>query len=349
MTTLLHIPNTQTNILQINEKIIDYITSKKCELDNLYDIYNDLLQECDTFEKERSRKIKLELVRECIVDIETTFELGVYLLQTRDIIFEFNNLNIGPISFYTKNKDSTQLYKKHSLFSNYISIANNFARIEYTTPHAQSQVMCMSCHSTKFLYDDENRVICSNCGIIIELADDSACFKDNERINMSQKFKYTKINNFKLAIKKYGGKENVEIPDSVIQKIKQSMAHLHIQPDQITKDQLYTILSQNKLSKYYENINLIHYLITDKPPPNIDEYEPELLRLFEQMEAAYEKLKDPGRINSLNVIYKLFRLLQIAGYKCKLSDFYTLKTDSKLKEHNEKFEEIRKLCDWQKY
>ena len=77
----------------------------------------------------------------------------------------------------------------------------------------------------------------------------------------------------------------------------------------------------NRLSKHYGDINLIYSVITGTPAPDISEYEAELLEMFDETEEAYEKVKDPGRINSLNVNFKLFKLLQRIGYPVQTGRF----------------------------
>jgi len=89
------------------------------------------------------------------------------------------------------------------------------------------------------------------------------------------------------------------------------------------------------MSKQYADINLIHFLITGEKPPDITRYRNELFEYIDQVDEAYEKVKDPIKINSLNVNWKLYKLLQILDYPCRRDDFFCLKTPSKQKEHEE--------------
>ena len=62
--------------------------------------------------------------------------------------------------------------------------------------------------------------------------------------------------------------------------------------------------------------------------------------MFDQTEEAYKEVKDFDRMNSLNVNWKLYKLLQLLDYPCKKDDFFCLKTPTKQGEHEEKWEEM---------
>ena len=96
-------------------------------------------------------------------------------------------------------------------------------------------------------------------------------------------------------------------------------------------------MTEKKLSDYYADINLIYFKITTKNPPDITEYRTELLEMHDQLEEAYMEVKDEERLNSLNVNWKLYKLLQLLGYECKKDDFFCLKTPTKQGEHEQKW------------
>lgn len=104
-----------------------------------------------------------------------------------------------------------------------------------------------------------------------------------------------------------------------------------------TKEHLYMFLCENRLSDFYADINLLYFLLTQINPPDITKYRTELLEMFEQLEEAYQEIKDDDRLNSLNVNWKLYKLLQLLDYPCKKDDFFCLKTPNKQGEHEEKW------------
>jgi VLTF3-like late transcription factor len=160
-------------------------------------------------------------------------------------------------------------------------------------------------------------------------------------------------------MKKFQGKHNIDVENlnSVVNEIKREISLHNLTPAIVTKDQIYTFLSENKLSGYYDDIHLIYHLITGKPCADFSYLEPLLLELFETQEAALDDTADEigtedsidntgTRINSINVYYKLYKLLQKAGYPCKKADFYILKTRAKEDEHDEKMMRAWRRIGW---
>jgi hypothetical protein len=147
-------------------------------------------------------------------------------------------------------------------------------------------------------------------------------------------------------MKRFQGRQNTTIDPSVYKILRDEIKAHGLTYKTATMEHLYEFLESNRLSKHYGDINLIYSVITETPAPDISEYETELLEMFDETEEAYEKVKDPGRINSLNVNFKLFKLLQRIGYPCRRDDFYILKTAVKWCEHESKWDEIRILKGW---
>ena len=114
----------------------------------------------------------------------------------------------------------------------------------------------------------------------------------------------------------------------------------------VTKDQLYMFLSERKLSKHYEDLNLLFHIITGVKCPNISHLEDQLLELFDQQEEKLTEVLEDTRDNSLNVNYKLYKLLQKLGYPCCKDEFYILKTKAKEDEHDEALKECWELLGW---
>jgi hypothetical protein len=189
--------------------------------------------------------------------------------------------------------------------------------------------------------EDENIYICRNCGNVVELLDESPTFKDTDRVNLSYKYRYTKKGHFTDAIKRFQGKQNKAIPSFVFKILEKEILDHNLTFQNISKGIIHEFLSDNHLTEFYEDLNLIYNMITKTPLPDISIYEKELSEMFDYEERVYEEVKDPKRQNSQNVDFKLFKLLQLLNYPCSIDqDFFILKTESKLKEHDEKWNEI---------
>ena len=57
----------------------------------------------------------------------------------------------------------------------------------------------------------------------------------------------------------------------------------------ITKDHIHLFLKELEYTKHYENVNLIHYNITDKKPDDISHLEDKLLHDFDLLTDLYDK------------------------------------------------------------
>ena len=73
-----------------------------------------------------------------------------------------------------------------------------------------------------------------------------------------------------------------------------------------------------------------------------------ILNLNDEFEEAYLDVKCSKGKNSLNVHFKLFKLLQLCGVKCNISDFQKVsnKREITLNEYNKMWEEICEINKW---
>lgn len=349
------------NIFHIDSKIrtkilskIDTVDRLKKELEKIIWIMN---YSKDPVDKVLARS-QASLLRSSIQDLENAFELMLYTLRTEDILRDYRELlstndSRNFVTIGTSNKNNT-LSKSAELIARYLCIAQEYIEIE-NLQYNMEKLKCPACQCLDFKLDDDNSTyICNNCYTEIDILDDTPSFKDTDRVNMSSRYTYTKRGHFIDAMKRFQGTQNTDPQKikNVVDVLLEEMDKHNLKKssdnrkEKVTKDHLYMFLCENKLSGYYDDINLLYHIITGEPCPNISEYEDTLLELFEKQEEAYRKIQDPERINSLNVNYKLYKLLQKVGYSCKKDDFYILKTKNKEDEHDEILRKAWEILDW---
>jgi hypothetical protein len=334
------------DILFVDEQIKKKLSSRISTLEELQKDLTKLLwislNSQDPVDKIAAEKQKA-ILRRTIKDIEGGFDLAIYILQTADMLEEYRQLSIETKSNAfiqdPKSKNSTKAHRKTQIANNYIRIAKKYVKIENYKKKSQ-KIFCDACFSTKLRQSDDDSIYICQCGNEIEILDDAPTFKDAERVNMSSRYTYTCRGHFIEAMNRFEGKQNTEIPQKVIDIIKREMELHGLTRETITKDHIYMFLSENKLSDFYADINLIYFLVTSINPPDITNYRSELLEMLEQLEEAYKEVKDADRMNSLNVNWKLYKLLQILDYDCKKDDFFCLKTPTKQGEHEEKWRDM---------
>jgi hypothetical protein len=342
----------------IRQKLNEKISSLPSLEEDLRKLLTALMSKDTSANDKLSAQQQITMLRTRIQDIETTFELNLYIYRTADILIKYANLLESESSrtfvFSDENRKTytQQSAEKLELVSQYISIAREYVDIKNYKKiiKLMSCPFCKTSDMTKNV-DEDTSFVCQ-CGVEIEIFDDTPSFKDTDRVNMSNRYTYTRRGHFIEAMKKYQGKHNVDTEQlqTVAAHLRSEMKFYNLTPTTVSKDRLYTFLSEKKLCDHYEDINILYHIITGKECPEFSHLENTLLELFEEQEKALIEVTalDPNdeRLNSINVYYKLFKLLQKLGYPCKKSDFHILKTKAKEDEHDEKMFRAWGLLGW---
>ena len=286
--------------------------------------------------------------------------LSYYLFRTSGILENYRMISSteNSRSFVSSNLNSNSKTKqtadrKSELVSKFISIAKDYIEIE-DYHQITSKLSCPECGNSDMrrASDENTTFICSSCYTEVGVLDDTPTFKDTDRINMCSRYTYSRKGHFIDSIKKHQGKQNTDpnIIDKVVKILKEEMNLHNLTVNNVKKRHLYMFLSERDLSSHYDDLNLIYHIITGVPCPDISRYEQHLLEDFDEQESAldqvYEMDTQDTRVNSLNVYYKLYKLLQRCGYRCRKDDFYILKTKAKEDEHDEKMEKAWEMLGW---
>ena len=85
------------------------------------------------------------------------------------------------------------------------------------------------------------------------------------------------------------GKESTTIEESVLQKVSEKLREQRISPDKVTPKKIREALKSCKLRKYYENVVLIHSLLTGIKPPRFKPViESTLEKMFMMIQQPFE-------------------------------------------------------------
>ena len=331
------------DILFIDEQIKRKLTSKISTLEEMQQNLSNLLWILNNSEDPVDRigaNKESAILRRSIKDVEGGFEYALYLLKTSDMLEEYKTLTTGAAakSFIRdlRPRDEAKIFRKNQIIKDFLRIAKQYVDFE-NFKQKKGVPCCDVCHNGNLRESDDNSIYICTCGNQIEVLDDAPTFKDAERVNMSTRYTYTCRGHFNEAMNRFEGKQNTEIDQETLDILTREMQLHGLSPKTFTKDHLYMFLSENRLSDFYADINLIYFLLTKINPPDITKYRAELLEMFDQLEEAYKFVKDDDRLNSLNVNWKLYKLLQLLDYPCRKDDFFCLKTPTKQGEHEEKW------------
>lgn len=325
--------NTDVNILTIDANIHKILKKRKDDIPSFKDQLNSSKS---VFEKNK--------IRQTIKDIENNSEYIFYVYKTEKIINRYKELksktqNKSFIKKKASDDEKLRNEEMKNLTIRFLSIARNYIPINNFEQTFMRQ-LCKACEKGEFIIDEESTYICNSCGSILDILDDSASFKDSERVNMCTKYEYTKKGHFIDALLKFQGKQNKIIPNKVYTIIDNEMNMSKLNIFNISKDQVRKILENENLNEYYDDLNLIYHKITGKDTPELSDYQEILTTMFLQFIEVFEILKDSTQINTMNINFILYKLLQLIGYPCCKDDFYILKT---------KTNEIEYDRQWEKY
>jgi ribosomal protein L37AE/L43A len=246
-----------------------------------------------------------------------TIDYGYYITRVWDFFKHIPSNKGGSILDMFRQNKFVKIDLK--LLLEYFNIAREYIpnlRIEQN-----QNIICPSCSSVNVSEQTDGEVYCEQCGFIYD--NRLPGMKDIECINTCKSYYSLKVNLLR-TIHRYEGKKSF-ISQSDMDLITSEIKHRKFDIAELRVEHLSTILKDLKMSKFYDDVRTIYNIImgNDYGKIKISEYIPQILKLHEDLEYAYNYVKNPERINSLNVHYKLFKLLQLCGVDCAISDFYT--------------------------
>lgn len=371
----------QHDIIIIDEKIKklfqEYKQNVNLNKKKLKDI-NKKLEDCKHLSYKEILKLQ-ENKKKYEYEIEAGEDINIfseYLMLTQKILTKYSEIIKKPIKttfIKQKKNDNSDNEIKNELIIQFLDIAKKY--IPIIIPIEDNNQDKCNCNGIEFKLINDYTKVCKNCGVMTSIMSSQTQYKDAERINMNQKYKYGMKVHFKDTLNQFQGKQNKYIDKKVYEHLEttfkrhglvneilpieengKNIDHIddpvklrHLKYSRITKDYIQLFLSEIGCNKNYEDINLLHYYYTGIPCHDLSKYEESLLKDFELIESAFKSLPPEycDRLNGLNNQYILLQLLKRHKYKCNENDFKLLKTIDKKIEHDEIYEQICNKLEWQ--
>ena len=269
----------------------------------------------------------------------------------QQIINTFNNniktmIDSKTILYYPSLPEKYVIKKEHLENTKNLNKIKN--SIKHTIKHSKVNICnCIQKEENKIeqKIDNNYQIICGECGMVYNSNfSDNATFYDYSRVNMTQKYHYEKKCHFRDTINQYQGKQNKHISESVYNNLEK-MLEMHglVKKDAKSTEEKYEKVSKQHIRTFLQ--------ITGKPKPDISKYEKVLYEDFDKLVKIFVSIKGIScyRKNFLNSHYVLRQLLLKQGIRVPHSDLNTLKTQSRLREHDEIYKQCCELLDWQFY
>ncbi len=334
--------------------------------------------------KQEKHTLKLKLEAEKNIDIrmelsdrineinQTIKELkekkNNYFLDNAKYVFEYfeNKKNISD----STNNTNTNISSKSQLVNQFFKIKQDNTDINNTDSKNKNIVqkylsnidesfldmnsfvyptdICQHCFKGELIpLDDEGVLICSMCSINVPylIENEKPSYKEPPKEVCF--YAYKRINHLKEIIAQFQGKETTQIPDDVIEQIKQQIKKERILLEQLNYYKTKEILKKLGFNKYYEHIAFIKNKLGIKPPVMSPELEEQLCNLFMEIQVPYNKHCPDYRVNFLNYYFVLYKLLELLGELHYLPDIPMLKDREKLIEQDEIWKKICEELDWE--
>lgn len=363
-----------SKILAIDAKIkaslqeeIESVNIFKSKLNSLQSLLNIRNLSKSSIDKIHNNIAKL---KDRIENAETRKIIDYYTLETSELIEKYKKILKTPISVSFSGKQPVSddnLTIKMSLINDYMKISKKYlsdsdSESDYDTPTVskKNKYQCTECKKKTFDVVDGTTYICIECGAQQEVHSATISFKDIDRVNISAKFTYERLIHFRDCINQYQGKQNTTIDPVVYKSLEEQFERHHllvgdkntpnkIKFKNITKDHISIFLKDLRYTRHYENINLIHYVLTEIPPDDISHLENKLMDDFIVLTELYNKYKQEHKIprkSFINSQYVLFQLLNRHKHHCKREDFNILKTIDRQYFHDEVTKDLFQELGW---
>ena len=300
-----------------------------------------------------------------INDIEGNISLYFYITESALFLEKYKEILKTPMKVNFLGKDKKNNKEKNKIIVQYLEIANKYVDIDIVNNSSLSslsdkdKITCNTCKNKKdFTIVDNNIYICQLCSTQQVILKNISSYRDIDRVNISSKYMYDRKIHFRDCINQYQGKQNSTIEPKVYEELEKQFELHHLLVGtintekikrfaNITKEHINMFLKELGYTKHYENVNLIHYNITDIKPDNISHLENRLLEDFDILTEVYDILfKDINRKNFINTQYILFQLLKRYKHPCNIEDFDILKTIERKTFHDDIFRVLASHLCW---
>jgi hypothetical protein len=255
-------------------------------------------------------------------------------------------------SFFKINPDETNQdannisNKNNNIFKKYLSnIDDSFLDIN---AFIRPSHICQYCFKGELIpLDDEGVLICNSCSKNVRylIENEKPSYKEPPKEVCF--YAYKKINHFKEILAQFQGKETTQIPEEVIENLKQQIKKERIDMDKMNYYKTKEVLKKLGYNKYYEHINFIKDKLGLKPPIISQELEEILCNFFMEIQYPYAKHCPDYRVNFLHYYYVLYKLFELLGESHYLAEIPMLKDREKLIEQDTIWKKICEELDWE--
>jgi hypothetical protein len=281
-----------------------------------------------------------------------------YFEQKKDISSGSNKKNVNILNSFFKitsidsetvNLNSLKYNKSRMTYQNYWkNVTNDYINIQ---DYIISSDVCESCKIGELIpQDEEGILICNNtlCSKFISYIVDSNKPTNKEPPNEVSYTAYIRLNHFKEILSQFQAKETTQIPDEVIQAIRDRIKKERIKNySEINYDKMREILRKLGFNKYFEHIQYINSIFGIKPPIMNEELHETLCVLFIEIQKPWAIHCPPNRRNFFNYTYTLYQLCVLLNQTQYLPYIPMMKDREKQLDQDMIWKKVSMELDWE--
>jgi hypothetical protein len=252
-------------------------------------------------------------------------------------------------SFFKVNDNSEENELNHINDNNVqrflTNLDQNFININ---DYVYATDVCQICHKGEMIpVEHEGIMVCNNCSnhMTYLIENEKPSYKEPPKEACF--YAYKRINHFKEILAQFQAKETTQIPEEVLENIKNQLNKERITLAKLTNSKAKEILKKLGYNKYYEHIPFIKDKLGIKPPVMTPELEETLCNLFMEIQGPYAKFCPDDRVNFLNYYYTVYKLCELLSKIEFLPYFPMLKDKEKRIEQDEIWKKICEELNWE--
>jgi hypothetical protein len=329
---LIHKKNEIMTKLNNPETIAD--VNEKIELqDSLYDIKEEIYKN-----KKKIKDYYLNNSRFIFDYFENKKEItnGTNKTTILNSFFKVNDKTFDENALTRANDNNVQKF-----FTNLDQTFININDYIYATD------ICQSCNKGEMIpVEHEGIMVCNVCAkqVTYLIENEKPSYKEPPKEACF--YAYKRINHFKEILAQFQAKETTQIPEEVLENIKQQLNKERIPLSKFTNSKAKEVLKKLGYNKYYEHIPFIKDKLGIKPPIMTPELEETLCNLFMEIQGPYAKFCPDDRVNFLNYYYTVYKLCELLEKSEFLSYFPMLKDKEKRIEQDDIWKKICEELNW---
>jgi hypothetical protein len=262
------------------------------------------------------------------------------------------NQNINVLNSFFKIKEEKcperQDLSKHSIINYWKNVNNEITNIQ---DFIFKSDICIFCNEGEMIPQDEDGIlICNNqkCGKFITHIVDSSKPLNKEPPHEVSYTSYIRLNHFKEILSQFQAKETTQIPENVIEDIRNRIKKERIKniPQELNYDKMREILRKLGYNKYFEHIQYINSIFGIRPPVMNEDLHETLCVLFIEIQKPWAIHCPANRTNFFNYTYTLYQLCVLLDQTQYLPYIPLMKDREKQLEQDQIWKKVCEELDW---